>query len=424
MTERHQVFSRFTLILALASVNGLVGCGGDEGPAGQPGPTGPAGEPGAPGPEGPPGPPGDGSGTGATGPTGPEGPAGAPGAQGPAGPQGAAGPMGPQGLPGSPGAAGPAGPTGPAGGVGATGPAGAAGATGATGAMGPAGPAGSAGQAGATGPQGTTGPAGPPGPQGPAGPPGTGAHTEDDWGFAGFTVATFNGNIGGRTAAHTACRVEFPGAHFCHASEYLLSNSATEPPPDGAWLDPSVSPDGSIVFGSAPHFGRANGGNTCNGWLSNSNGYSSTSITTGGILTSAGQCGVARALACCNGAPRVVFAGLTSTTHTGNFGGRTGGHALCAGDHPGSHMCHVSEYLRSNALDPIPAEGAWLDPSTAFTGSVVFGGAAIFGRANGGNTCNGWLSNSNGYSSTSIQQGGSITSAGQCGTLKPIACCL
>ena len=294
--------------------------GGTQGPAG---PTGPQGLQGATGPQGQVGP------TGAQGVEGPQGPPGPTGPKGDKGDQGmvlildggvVTGPQGPAGASVSVSAVdagtacptggvrvsqsdggtyyvcnGAAGPTGPQGATGPTGPQGATGATGATG---------NTGATGATGPMGSTGPAGPqgnPGPQGPAGPSG-GSTLEDPAGFAGFTAATFTGNIGGRPAAHAACAAEFAGSHLCHASEYLLTNSATTAPAAGAWIDSSISyATGATTWSGAPFFGRGIQYD-CANWTQGSTGYSGAMVTSSGGVSSAPSpqyCSAVKPLACC-----------------------------------------------------------------------------------------------------------------------------
>jgi hypothetical protein len=344
-----------TAALVACLLLGLVGCG-DEGAAGPPGPEGPPGAEGPAGPAGPEGPPGPAGGP--EGPPGPEGPAGPPGAQGEAGPEGPPGPTGPPGEPGSPGPAGPAGPTGPA---------------------------------GATGPTGPSGPQGNPGPQGPSGAPGSGSVVEDPPGFAGFTAGRYDGNQGGRPTMHAMCDAEFPGAHLCHVSEYFASNSATPVPDDGAWIDPSVRTDGTQTWQSAPHFGRSTSNYTCSNWTVNAPGQSSSTwlradgaVVTyaAGTLPTQPNCTAQRALACCNGTPRARFAGFTSTPiRAGDLGSRQAMHGACGAAFPGAHLCHAAAYIRAASAEPVPASGAWIDPSAHSGGGTTWNGVADAGRS-------------------------------------------
>jgi hypothetical protein len=277
------------------------------------------------------------------------------------------------------------------------------------------------GPAGPIGPAGSVGPAGPPGPQGPAGPPGTGAYGEDEWGFVGFTSTTTNGNVGGRTAAHAICNAQFPGAHLCHASEYVLSNSSAAVPAVGAWLDPSTSPDGTSTVSGAPSFGRYVSANACTHWTQGSAG-SGTYIDVGGQIYTGGTCTAVRALACCNGTVKVDFAGFTGAVYNGNIGGRTAAHAICAVELPGAHMCHAAEYVRSVSSDAVPPEGAWLDPSATSTSVSTVSGAPAFGRYVSANACTHWTQGSAG-SGTYIDVGGQIYTGGTCTATRHIACC-
>ncbi len=271
------------------------------------------------------------------------------------------------------------------------------------------------------GPAGPTGPAGAgaPGPTGPAGPPGAGGSYEDNFGFAGFAPGTFNGNVGGRTAAHATCAAAFAGAHLCHASEYLLTESTAPVPAAGAWIDASIDiSGGSTVTGASPLFGRYTGG-VCTNWTAGGGAYSGYVLGVDGAITSA-SCTTAHQLACCNGAPRVAFAGVTSANAPMN--GRVAMHALCNANFSGSHLCHAAEYLRADSGASIPASGAWIDASIDISGgSTVTGASAVFGRYTGG-VCTNWTSSSGAYSGYVVGADGAITSM-TCTGARPAACC-
>jgi hypothetical protein len=363
---------------------------GDTGERGEPGPVGPGG--GDPGPQGP------------EGPQGPQGPA------GPAGPMGAMGPMGPIGM------------------------------------TGPAGPAGTNGAQGPQGPQGPIGPpgSGNPGPQGPAGPAGNGAYGEDIAAFAGFTQTLSTGNAGGRDGMHAKCAAEFPGSHFCHVSEYHLTGSATTVPASGAWIDPSVDVNGDFTLDSSTSFGREARSTTCTAWTTDSEtNFTTTFLQPNGRVTTASSgtlprppgCGTLRALACCNGAPKVIFAGFTTATNTGggfSANGRPGMHAACNAELPGSHMCHIAEYQRANSPVSVPASGAWIDPSVDELGDFTLGAAPRFGRETSESTCAGWTNSltSNGTATYlgadgigHTESSGTLPQPPGCGATRPIACC-
>jgi hypothetical protein len=281
---------------------------------------------------------------------------------------------------------------------------------------------GAVGPTGATGPVGPTGPAGAgaPGPQGPAGPPGAGGNYDENFGFAGFTPGTYNGNVGGRIAAHATCAAAFSGAHLCHAAEYLITESMAPVPAAGAWLDASVDVDGSsTITGASPLFGRYTNA-SCSHWTINTAGYNGFVASADGGIASV-SCTTAHQLACCNGAPRVAFAGVTSTNAP--MTGRVQMHAFCNASFAGSHLCHAAEYLRADSLASIPASGAWLDASVATDGtSTITGASPVFGRYTNA-SCSHWTINTAGYNGFVASADGSIASA-SCSVAHPAACCL
>jgi hypothetical protein len=287
--------------------------------------------------------------------------------------------------------------------------------------VGPIGLTGPTGPTGATGPAGPMGPAGAgaPGPTGPAGPPGPGGSYEDNFGFAGFAPGTFNGNIGGRIAAHATCAAAFAGAHLCHVSEYLLSESTAPVPAAGAWIDSSMDiTGGTTVSGASPLFGRFTGG-VCSSWTSSSASGNGYVIGADGAIASV-ACSTAHQLACCNGAPRVAFAGVTSANAP--MSGRVAMHALCDANFSGAHLCHVAEYLRADSGAAIPASGAWIDSSmNASGGTTVSGASPVFGRFTGG-VCSSWTSSSASGNGYIVGADGAIASVA-CSVAHPAACC-
>ena len=246
---------------------------------------------------------------------------------------------------------------------------------------------------------------------------------EDIPSFAGFTVATYNGNIGGRPAAHAICAAAFAGGHLCHASEYVLSNSATPVPATGAWLDNSVTPDGSLTPEGSHLFGR-NTDNSCLSFTTNSTSYSGSYLQANGEVTwGSSNCQTNRPLACCNGAPKIEFAGFTPASYTGNMGGRPAVHAICDAAFPGAHLCHAAEYVRSVSSEPIPAGGAWLDTSIDSTGGLTPEGAPSFGR-NTDESCLSFTTNSTSYAGSYLMTNGEVTwGSSNCQTARPLACC-
>ena len=367
-----------------ASGAGGTGPAGPKGDSGEQGPVGDKGDKGDPGDPGAKGDPGD--------PGGPPGPQGPQGDQGAVGDQGPAGPQGPQGMQGPMGMNGPKGDTGD---------------------QGPAGPQGDAGPEGMQGPQGDAGP------QGPAGPAGSGSLHEDEWGFAGFTSTVYDGDIGGRPAAHAACAAEFTDGHLCHAAEYMGTHSAVLIPASGAWIDGSEGIDGSSTYSGSPSAGRRTN-SVCNSWTTDNGGTHGIALTTAGAFDSFTDCDEQLPLACCNGAPKTAFAGFTS--FNASMLGRPSMHQQCASDYAGSHMCHVAEYLRSYSAATIPVGGAWIDGSADEVGDSVYAGLPSAGRRTN-SVCNSWTTTNGGTHGISLTEAGAFDSFTDCDETLPIACC-
>jgi hypothetical protein len=55
----------------------------------------------------------------------------------------------------------------------------------------------------------------------------------------------------------------------------------------------------------------------------------------------------------------------------GAIGSREQMHAMCAAQFAGSHLCHTAEYQLANSTVPVPADGAWIDASSAYDGSFT-----------------------------------------------------
>jgi hypothetical protein len=130
------------------------------------------------------------------------------------------------------------------------------------------------------------------------GPAGSGAFIEETAGFAGFTPTSYVGGLGGRVSAHALCDAAFTGAHLCHASEYMLTNSASPVPATSAWLDPSVQPNGTLTTLSSPLFGRGSAGTACGNWTLSGSGNVGSLVTVDGVIIT-GTCNVGRPIACC-----------------------------------------------------------------------------------------------------------------------------
>jgi hypothetical protein len=215
--------------------------------------------------------------------------------------------------------------------------------------------------------------------------------------------------------------MEFGDAHLCHASEYLMSNSATPIPAGGAWLDSSVTPDGAITQDGSHRFGRITG-SACQNYTTALSAYQGTVLLPNGEPVFSSTCGTAKPLACCNGEPKIVFAGFTPTTTMGNLGGRPAAHSMCGAAFPGAHLCHAAEYLRTNSPVTIPAAGAWLDSSITDTGEITQDGGPSFGRITG-SACQNYTTTLSAYQGTVLLPNGEPVFSSTCGTARSLACC-
>ncbi|MCK6592987.1 MAG: hypothetical protein L6Q76_35990, partial [Polyangiaceae bacterium] len=229
------------------------------------------------------------------------------------------------------------------------------------------------------------------------------------------------GNLGGRVGGHLLCAAEFSGAHLCHASEFLLTNSLVTPPAAGAWIDPSAAPDDTTTYAGAPAYGRRIGGADCANWTNGTSGAYAPHVDANGGISNSGTCAAVRTLACCNGLPKVEFMGVTSSYSA--MGGRTAMHQACAAEYPESHFCHAAEYLRASSSITIPSEGAWIDPSVDFQASTTYSGSPLFGRQIGGADCSNWTNTTSSAYGPHIDANGGISNSGTCVAQRYIACC-
>jgi hypothetical protein len=84
-------------------------------------------------------------------------------------------------------------------------------------------------------------------------------------------------------------------------------------------------------------------------------------------------------------------------------------------------MCHASEYHRTTSATPIPASGAWMDPSIDLSGGATHHGAPSFGRFLG-YSCSNWTSAA--ASGFAVLANSSFDYYATCSTPRPIACCI
>jgi hypothetical protein len=204
---------------------------------------------------------------------------------------------------------------------------------------------------------------------------------------------------------HALCAAAFPGSHLCHSSEYAFTNSAVNPPTDGAWIDPSFTIGISGV--------RQLSGTSCDSWSQTASGYYGVYVTpSGGLVTT--DCVKRKALACCNSVARTQFVGFTTATTSGAAGSRFKMHQTCAAEFAGSHLCHSIEYARSHSAVVPPANGAWIDPSN--------GNLAGNARDLAGTSCDNWTQTASGYYGVYVTPNGSLVST-DCVKVKSLACC-
>ncbi|MFT3843036.1 MAG: hypothetical protein QM723_38965 [Myxococcaceae bacterium] len=428
--RRLYLFSSLALLAcpnhpASQGAQGPQGPQGPQGLAGAQGPKGDKGDKGDPGEKGDKGDPGmvltvDGGVL--TGPQGPKGDTGAKGDKGDPGPAGADGvSVGVNAIDGG------SCPTGgvqviaPDGGVsyvcnGAQGQPGAQGNPGQQGIQGTPGMAGSPGSPGATGPQ---GPPGPPGPMG-GGDAGYTASATGGFTFAGFTAATYVGNLGGILGANAKCAAELPGSHMCTYREYQIAGSGTAVPNGAAWIDPSSYPSSSSP--SPEVRDRYYSGSDCSGWQQGVTGYYAGFVDGFGTYQSySNTCDTARAIACCRG-PTNWFRGFTALTYTGNLGGLLGANAKCAAEFSGAHLCTYREYQFTGSGTTVPGGQAWIDPSSYPSSSSPT--PLPRDRYYSGSDCSGWQQGITGYYAGFIDGTGAYQSySNTCATPRPLTCC-
>jgi hypothetical protein len=306
-----------------------------------------------------------------------------------------------------------------AGAAGAAGPQGAKGATGSSGTNGTNGSNGSTGATGATGStgamgmQGSAGDAGPPGPIGPQGPAGSVMYLDggvvgeaSPVQFAGFTAASYSGNLGGSAGANAKCQAEFSGSYFCTVPDYSLSNTTAVPGASGAWVDFARQASGERDRGSCNNNGA---------WTVSSTSIYGAQLNAFGANYATDTCATSKRLACCRGgAAPTIFRGFTTATYSGNLGGAAGANAKCQAEFSGSYFCTVPDYSLANSAAVPGAAGAWIDYTRQASGERDHGSC---------NNTGAWTIASTSIYGGQINQSGSNYASDMCTSLKPLACC-
>jgi hypothetical protein len=115
----------------------------------------------------------------------------------------------------------------------------------------------------------------------------------------------------------------------------------------------------------------------------------------------------------------VTFAGFTTTSYTGNLGGRVGGHAICSGEFPGSHFCDENEYTLTTSDLTVPASGAWVDDWDSAQPAARGYGSICSRWSNGTTLYEGFVVRADGTLGTSFVTSGNYG----CQVPRPVACC-
>jgi hypothetical protein len=202
----------------------------------------------------------------------------------------------------------------------------------------------------------------------------------------------------------------------------VLSNSLAVPPASGAWIDPSVVPDGTTTYAGAPSFGRQMNSSDCLNWTTNNTNYYAPHVDPNGGISNSGNCLAIRALACCNGVAKPKFVGVTSSLAL--MQGRVAMHQVCSTEYPGAHFCHAAEYVRAASALPIPAAGAWIDPSVDDTSGTTYAGSPVFGRQMNSSDCLNWTTTNTNYYAPHVDSNGGISNSGNCLSQRYVACCM
>jgi len=267
---------------------------------------------------------------------------------------------------------------------------------------------------------------GPPGPAGPALLLDGGVlpvSTSDGFSFAGFTTATFAGNLGGPIGANAKCAAEFASSHLCTDREFEWTGASSLPGANGFWAD-----DAQYSSSSAPNYypRDRSGAYSCDNWRSQDGpaNYAQFSDFQGVRSSPAyGVCNVTRRLACCRSPHAAWFRGFTATLFTGNLGGPLGANAKCAAEYPRSHLCTDREFEWAGAAVSPGATGFWADDAEYSSSSAP----NYYPRDRSGSySCNNWRSEDGpaNYAQFSDAQGLRTSPAyGVCHVARQLSCC-
>lgn len=110
--------------------------------------------------------------------------------------------------------------------------------------------------------------------------------------FAGFTAATFNGDLGGYPGANQKCQAEFAGSYFCTIPDYDGANTTALPGASGAWIDSARAPSGARNNNSCSATGNT-------AWTLGTTASSGVNLNAVGSFYASTTCSFLKPLACC-----------------------------------------------------------------------------------------------------------------------------
>jgi hypothetical protein len=237
--------------------------------------------------------------------------------------------------------------------------------------------------------------------------------------FAGFTVATYTGNLGGYVGANQKCNQEFPGAFLCTMSDFDLADATVGPGANGAWSDSDRLSSGQRAA-DACYTSNSGGPWTYDGPATYSSGQSGGYVAPNGSHSSS-LCNTSRQLTCCRSAARVVFRGFTTATYTGNLGGYVGANQKCSQEFPGSGLCTLSDFDTSNTSLGPATGSAWVDNDRLASGQRS--AASCYTTNSGGAwTYDGPATYSSGQSGSFLTGNGAHSSS-LCNLTRQLSCC-
>lgn len=239
----------------------------------------------------------------------------------------------------------------------------------------------------------------------------------DGYVFAGYTVATFTGDLGGPIGSNAKCAAEFPGSHLCSDREFKWAGVGVIPGAAGFWIGRTVFPTGSTPSPQP----RDVIGATCDNWRSAATDINANFHDVMGIDTSVyGGCATQRQLACCRSGHSTWFRGFTSMTYTGNLGGPLGSNQKCAAEYPGSHLCSDREFKWAGVGVTPGVNGFWAGRTVDSSASTPTPQPRDLIFA----TCDNWRSAATDINGAYHARNGTEASDyGGCAITRQLACC-